>query len=225
MKHRTIKALGACGLFSLLAAAQSSAVTVALYDPGNSGIGSISYEVSGTLITVTENWTGSGSGILSFRGLAAGVNYTLRKIINNNSGDSWTRFANELLDPLDNNDSNDVTPYPGFVPTGFSTSNDFDGLSFAQGSGISRTSTTWSTVTADELTDARDFLDFSNGTLANGSSDTMQFGLRDNSGANQPFLLIQRPNASSTSVPDAGSTFALLGLSLLGLAKFRAKKH
>ena len=146
----------------------------------------------------------------------------MTKIITNNTGVSWSRFANELLDPAgDGNDADDPVPQPGFVPAGFSTSNDNDGLSFAQGSGIARTSTSFTDVFSDELTDARDFIDFFNGTVADGGSDTVSFGLRNNiSPANEPFLLVQRPNQSSRDLPVPG-TLALVALGLLGLRASR----
>ena len=68
-------------------------------------------------------------------GLDAGVSYTVVKQITNNSGITWVRLANELLDPAGDQEDidNDPQPYPAFVPAGFSTSNDLDGLSFDQG--------------------------------------------------------------------------------------------
>ena len=71
-----------------------------------------------------------GSVLIS--GIDANVNYTIVKQITNNTGTTWTRLANELLNPAgDANDATDPQPYPAFVPAGFTTSNDFDGLSNA----------------------------------------------------------------------------------------------
>lgn len=222
MKRLGLTCTIACALALAFAGSQASAISVTLHS-SNSGIGTCTFSVSGTVITITENWTGSGPGVLEISGLTLNTVYTIRKVITNNSGDLWTRFANELLDPAgQTNDGIDPKPYPIFVPAGFTTSNDSDGLSFAQGStNPQKLSSVWSTVTVDELTDARDFIDFSNGTLASGSTDNyMQFGLLDQTTGNEPFLLMQRPNATSTSVPDLGSTGVLFGLSLLGIARF-----
>lgn len=217
------KILFGCALLAVaLAAGRANAVVVSLHS-SNVGIGSIVVGISGNTITIEENWTSAGAGVLQIDELVSGQNYTIRKVINNNTGLDWTSLANELLDPAgQTEDGSDPQPYPSFVPAGFTTSNDNDGLSFAQGSGLPRTSTQFASVLADELTDARDFLDFFNGTLASGETDNyMTFGLRDNQN-NQPFLLMQRPNAFSR-VPEPG-TLGLLGLSLAGLAFWRRRK-
>jgi hypothetical protein len=144
----------------------------------------------------------------------------------NNSGSNWTRVANELLDPSGDADDKerDPKPQPAFVPGDFSTSSDFDGLSFAQGSGLARTSTTFGSVLADELSDSRDFLDFFNGNLADGATDTlMTFGLRDNND-NQPFLLAIRPNAFSVPAIPEPETYALMAMGLVAVG-FAARRR
>jgi hypothetical protein len=205
------------------------AVTVRL-GSGNVGIDSINVSVVGSTITIEENWTSNAPGFLEFSDLDGGVNYTIQKIITNNTGDTWTSFANELLDPSgDSNDSSDPTSQPSFVPVGFSTSNDFDGLSFAQGSGLPRTSSVFPSITVDELTDERDFIDFFGASLPNGGTDNfMTFGLRDSDPLNnQPFLLSQRPNVFSTpipSTPESSTILGLLALSAFGLSSVLKRK-
>lgn len=208
----------AIALAALIAAPSAHAVTVTL-GAGNVGIASIVVTVVGTNINIEETWTSLAPGSLEISGLVSGQDYVVTKTIINNTGFTMTRLANELLDPAgDANDALDPLPYPSFVPPGFSTSNDEDGLSFAQGSGIPRVSSIWSNVVADELTDVRDFLDFFGGSLADGASGTVSFGLRDNAN-NQPFLLFQRPNTAS--VVPAPAALGLFGLGLLFVATRR----
>jgi len=217
--------LAAAAIAALTATSAHAVPTVSLHS-SNSGIdnGSFSYAVAGNTITIEETWTSVGLGSLEFDGLDAGVNYTVVKNITNNTGFDWISFANELLDPEGDSDdaNNDPQPYPSFVLAGFTTSSDNDGLSFAQGSGIPRTSVEFSDVFADELSDARDFLDFDNGIVANGGTDTVSYGLRDNFD-NQPFLLVQRPNERSVEVPVPAS-LALLGGGLLALGLVRRRR-
>ncbi len=225
-----VPALIVCALF----AGPAQAVNISLYNPGNQGITSIRYTVSGSIIDIYENWGSTANGDLLVSGLAAGANYTVRKHITNNSSKTWTRFACELLDPIGNlNDEQDPFPYPDWVPYGFSTSNDLDGLSFAQGAGIDRTSQHFSQVYSDEFTYRRDFLDYYGGTVGSlGGTDLITFGLRDrNPAANQPFILSQRPNGFSVQPlepPPSGipepRTLGLVGLGLAGAAGLWRRK-
>ena len=215
---------GLIGALCLTANANAIPV-VSVYNPANVGIGTMTFVVSGTTITIDENWTSAGPGYLEISGLDSGVDYILVKNITNNSGVAWTSFANELMDP-DNgpgsNDDLDPKPYPSYVPATFTTSNDDDGLSFAQGSNITRSFLPpFSSLIVDELKDARDFLDFYNGTLLAGSTATATYGLRDNQN-NQPFLLSQRPNAFSNAPEPGTLVLTILGLLSAGLMRRRS---
>lgn len=211
---------------ALLATGAAQAVTVSVFNPGTSSISAINFSQVGNVLNIDTTWSASAGAFLLFDGLASGQNYTVNLSLANNSGSNWTRVANELLDPSGDQDDKDrdPKPQPAFVPVDFSTSSDFDGLSFAQGSGLPRTSTTFASVVADEFSDSRDFLDFFNGNLADGATDTlMTFGLRDNQD-NQPFLLAIRPNAFSVPAIPEPETYALMAMGLVAVG-FAARRR
>ncbi len=197
----------------------ANAVTI-IQHPGTT-LGAFSWSLAGTTITINETWTNTNNVFLQINDLTPGVSYTVIKRIINNTGQTWTSIANELLDP--GLDTNDPRPQPGFIPVGYSTSSDTDGLSFDQGGSIPRTSSIFPTVVVDENTDARDFIDFLGANVASGSPlFTLQYGLTDN-GSNQPFLLSQRVNVRSiTAVPEAGTWLMMMaGFGIVGGAMRR----
>jgi hypothetical protein len=217
------KAALATTLFLGVSAPASAAITITDY-LGN--LGGLSYSVVGNNITIDEIWNSATPVFLKIEGLDEGVDYTVTKNITNNTALAFTSMANELLDPSGQaNDDLDPNPQPGFVPVGFSTSNDNDGLSFAQGSGIPRVSSVFGSVIADELTDVRDFLDFVNGSAGPGSMFSVSYGLRDNAGVNQPFLLAQRFNVRSIGGVPEPTTWAMLitGFAMAGGAMRRTR--
>ena len=140
----------------VLAFGTANAVTVALHS-SNAGIGTMTYSVVGTDIYIWEDWTATGRGFLEIDEVLASEVYTVHKYIENNTGVDWDHFSIELLDP--GVDLGDPTPQPTWIPAGFSSSNDGDGLSFAQGLNIDRTSDQFGSLATDELAD-RDYLDF-----------------------------------------------------------------
>jgi hypothetical protein len=186
-----------------------------------------SFNNSAKRISINQTWTGNGMGVMSFSGLALGTVYEINISAFNSSGAAWSRIALELLDPAGNpNDTLDPSPQPAFVPVGFSTSNNSDGLSFAQGSTRPRFSYEFSKALADELSDQRDFLDFYDGTVLSGRQAWLQFSLVNNSAENMPFLLVQRPNAFSATVVPVPAAAPLLasGLATFGLIARRRKQ-
>lgn len=221
---KLLKTLALASVALAFPTAAGAVVTITQF--GTTSLGTFSYSQVGNTITINETWTNANNVFLQFSGLDAGVDYTIIKRIVNNSGSIWTSLANELLDP--GVDPQDPSPQPGFVPAGYSTSSDLDGLSFAQGSGIARTSSAFPTVFVDELSDARDFIDFTGANIASGAPVfTVQYGIRDNAAANQPFLLSQRVNVRSVVplVPEP-ATWAMMitGFGMVGGAlRIRAR--
>jgi hypothetical protein len=210
----------------ILVVPSAMALTISLYTPANVGITAFDWSVTGTSINLYEKWGAVGRGFVIFDGLESGVDYTVTKHIWNGTGVDWDLFSNELLDPAgQEEDRLHDGPIAPWVPAGFSHSNDWDGLSFAQGSGIPRVSSSFSGVFSDEL-DTRDFIEFYNGLVSGvGGYEEESFGLRDNNastGVNEPFLLAQRPNEHSV-VPEPG-TLMLIGSGLFGLGMARRKK-
>lgn len=123
--------------------------------------------------------------------------------ITNNSTSAWTSFELELQSVL------------GIAST------DGDGLSFAQGGGLTFFADKFNAYTRIE--NVRDYLNFNTGTVGIGESVTFNFAITDNS-ANNPFWLLQTPNKVDAPVPEP-STIILISAGLAGLAIWRKRKH
>lgn len=167
--------------------------------------------------------------LVSIDGLAAKQNYTVTFNAVDPASNPWTSLTAEILDPTsDGFDEGDPQPQPGYVPAGYSTSNNEDGLSFAWNAGLDRSATFASggqaALFVDEDTDAHDLLRFDG--FSAGTNAAVTFGLRDRIG-NSGFLLRLSTNgdpAGGSQTPEPASML-LLGTGVAAAFRSRLRRR
>ena len=129
--------------------------------------------------TIQQSVTGPNVNLLmsidGFPSLYPYIGIRVQTIVTNLTGTPWIFFDNELRE-------NPNIPSP-----------EQDGLSFAQGINSVRPFVSNRFTRADEVTDVRDFINFSNGVVNPGDTVTFQFAITDRSPVNR-FYLLERPN-------------------------------
>jgi PEP-CTERM motif len=229
-----MRALGViCGLgcATLLCPPGARAEPIALALNGGTGVYSAS---AGSFSTTTSSLdlgtialNGGSSVLIYVDGLAGRTDYSVTFQVEGNEASPFTMLTAELLDPLsDGFDAMDSNSQPSYVPVGYSTSNNTDGLSFAWNSGFERSATFatggLATLHVNEDTHAHDLLAFHG--FGPGAMADVTFGVRDNLGSRGFILRLSTDGSAISSTPEPASLL-LLATGLAGLARFGRRRQ
>lgn len=230
---RILRILCGLGCVALLGPPGAWAEPIALSLAGGTGVysadaGTFSVGPGNVIDLGTVTLDGGSSTLIAVDGLAARQDYSVQFTLDGVEGSNFTTLTAEVLDPLSDGFDAADGPQPSYVPAGFSTSNNTDGLSFAWNSGLERSASFANGGVAalhvDEDTNAHDMLAFHG--FGPGSSADVTFGVRDNLGSRGFLLRLSTDGQSGAlaSNPEPASLL-LLATGLAGVARIVRRRE